>query len=209
MVVDAKVSLDAFLDPDLDEQTQAQRLRPRSPTISRGCPASSTGRPWAPRNSSSCSCPPNTCSGWHCGETGPAADGLRPQGRPGHTHHAHGHFAQHLVGLAAGRDGRSGTSGSAGWTAGPRPPVDHEQPPHPAGQKSSATRSGYNQFIGSLDSRVMPAARRLAQMAAPEAEIIELAEVDLRPRAVAVPQPGLGEPDVRGTGHRVAIRGQR
>jgi len=47
----------------------------------------------------------------------------------------------------------------------------------------------YNQFIGSLDSRVLPAARRLAQLAAPEAEIIELAEVDLRPRTVAVPQP--------------------
>ena len=28
--------------------------------------------------------------------------------------------------------------------------------------------TGYNQFVGSLDTRVMPSARRLAQMVAPE-----------------------------------------
>ncbi len=40
----------------------------------------------------------------------------------------------------------------------------------------------YNQFIGSLDSRVMPAARRLAEKVAPEADISEPAEIDVRPR---------------------------
>ena len=42
--------------------------------------------------------------------------------------------------------------------------------------------TGYNQFVGSFDSRVMPSARRLAQLAAPEAQVIELPEVDVRPR---------------------------
>lgn len=44
---------------------------------------------------------------------------------------------------------------------------------------------GYNQFVGSLDARVMPAARRLAQLAAPDARVGELVEVDARPRPVA------------------------
>jgi DNA recombination protein RmuC len=44
--------------------------------------------------------------------------------------------------------------------------------------------TGYNQFIGSFDSRVMPSARRLAQLAAPEAEVLELPEIDVRARTV-------------------------
>ena len=57
--------------------------------------------------------------------------------------------------------------------------------------KSLADSVGhYNQFIGSLDSRVMPSARRLAQLTAPEADIVSLAEIDVRPRAVRVEDSG-------------------
>ena len=56
--------------------------------------------------------------------------------------------------------------------------------------KSLADSVGqYNQFVGSLDSRVMPSARRLAQMTAPEAEIMTLTEIDVRPRAVQIAEP--------------------
>jgi DNA recombination protein RmuC len=54
----------------------------------------------------------------------------------------------------------------------------------------------YNQFIGSLDSRVMPAARRLAQLAAPDAEVLELAEVDVRPRTALVVEEVNTMPDL-------------
>jgi DNA recombination protein RmuC len=61
--------------------------------------------------------------------------------------------------------------------------------------------TGYNQFVGSLDTRVMPSARRLAQMVAPESSPAEPSEIDLRPRtstalAAGAEQPGVGEPDV-------------
>ena len=48
----------------------------------------------------------------------------------------------------------------------------------------------YNQFVGSLDSRVMPSVRRLAQMTAPEAEVATLTEIDVRPRSLQVEESG-------------------
>ncbi len=54
----------------------------------------------------------------------------------------------------------------------------------------------YNQFVGSLDSRVMPAARRLAQLAAPDAEVLELAEIDVRPRTALVVEEVNTMPDL-------------
>jgi DNA recombination protein RmuC len=45
--------------------------------------------------------------------------------------------------------------------------------------------TGYNQFVGSLETRVMPAARRLADLAALEGEIAEVTPLDVRPRTMA------------------------
>jgi DNA recombination protein RmuC len=45
--------------------------------------------------------------------------------------------------------------------------------------------SGYNQFVGSLETRVMPAARRLADLAALEGDLAEVTPIDVRPRSVA------------------------
>ena len=58
--------------------------------------------------------------------------------------------------LAAGRDGRPGLRRSSRGSAGPRPAVDHERSPHPARQGLTDAVTGYNQFVGSLDTRVMP-----------------------------------------------------
>lgn len=46
--------------------------------------------------------------------------------------------------------------------------------------------SGYNQFVGSLETRVMPAARRLAELAALDGEVAEVTPIDVRPRSVAL-----------------------
>lgn len=52
------------------------------------------------------------------------------------------------------------------------------------GKSLTDSVSQYNQFIGSLDTRVMPAVRRLSQMTAPDADVVSLTEIDVRPRAV-------------------------
>jgi DNA recombination protein RmuC len=44
---------------------------------------------------------------------------------------------------------------------------------------------GYNQFIGSLDNRVMPLARRIADIVAPEDQVVDLSPVDVRARSAA------------------------
>lgn len=44
---------------------------------------------------------------------------------------------------------------------------------------------GYNSFIGSLDSRVMPLARRISEVVAPEDGSVDLSPVDVRARSAA------------------------
>ena len=53
-----------------------------------------------------------------------------------------------------------------------------------AGKSLDAAVEDYNRFIGSLDSRVMPAARRLGKLVATEDEPAELTEIDVRTRPV-------------------------
>lgn len=48
---------------------------------------------------------------------------------------------------------------------------------------------GYNRLIGSLESRVMPAARRLERLVAVEESLDELPEIDVRTRPVATARP--------------------
>lgn len=50
--------------------------------------------------------------------------------------------------------------------------------------------SGYNQFVGSLETRVMPAARRLADLASLEGDVAEVSQIDVRPRSVALHDTG-------------------
>ncbi len=57
------------------------------------------------------------------------------------------------------------------------------------GKSLSDAVAGYNQFVGSLDSRVMPATRRLGQMVAPESDLAELRELDIRPRSSSSLEP--------------------
>ncbi|MCU0278166.1 MAG: DNA recombination protein RmuC [Candidatus Nanopelagicales bacterium] len=57
------------------------------------------------------------------------------------------------------------------------------------GKSLSDAVTGYNQFVGSLDSRVMPATRRLGQMVAPEADPADLSELDIRPRSTNSLEP--------------------
>lgn len=49
--------------------------------------------------------------------------------------------------------------------------------------------TGYNQFVGSLETRVMPAARRLADLAALEGDLVDATEIDVRPRTLALEVP--------------------
>jgi len=53
------------------------------------------------------------------------------------------------------------------------------------GKDLSGAVGSYNQFVGSLDTRVLPAARRLARLTAGDSEPAAVTEVDVRPRTVA------------------------
>lgn len=58
------------------------------------------------------------------------------------------------------------------------------------GKDLSGAVDGYNQFVASLESRVMPAARRMAAMCAEEGNLPAAATVDVRPRPVAQADTG-------------------
>jgi DNA recombination protein RmuC len=51
------------------------------------------------------------------------------------------------------------------------------------GKGLSDAVGGYNQFLGSLESRVLPSARRLAGIVATEQAPVQMPQVDIRPRA--------------------------
>lgn len=190
VVVDAKVSLDAFLDPGLDEQAQAQR---HAAAVADHVTRLSSKRYWKAVGT------PEFVIMFLPAEH---MLGVALRERPDLLQSA---FDRKVV--LATPTTLMATLRSISWAwqqaamAGQARDVLHAgQLVHERLQTMSnhLNRLGksigdavgqYNQFIGSLDSRVLPAARRLAQLAAPEAEIIELAEVDLRPRTVAVPQP--------------------
>lgn len=54
------------------------------------------------------------------------------------------------------------------------------------GKDLTGAVGSYNQFVGSLETRVLPSARRLARLTATDSDPIGVAEVDVRPRTVAV-----------------------
>ena len=205
VVVDAKVTLDAFLDPDLDPQTQAES---HAAAVADHITRLSGKQYWK-----SVGTPEYVIMFL------PAEHmlGVALQAKPGLLQTA---FDRKVV--LATPSTLMATLRSVSWAWQQAAMADQARAVLLAGQKvhdrlstmsAHLTRlgkgladavTGYNQFVGSLDTRVMPSARRLAQMVAPESNAVEPTEIDLRPRtsntlATAAEHgeaPEVGEPDV-------------
>jgi DNA recombination protein RmuC len=184
VVVDAKVSLDAFLDPDLDEQAQA---RMHSAAVADHVTRLSSKAYWRAVGT------PEFVIAFLPAEH---MLGVALRERPDLLQSA---FDRKVV--LATPTTLMATLRSISWAWQQAAMAEQAQDVLAAGRqvhdrlrtmsghvqrlgKSLGDAvTGYNQFVGSLDSRVLPAARRLAQMTAPESEVVHLSEVDVRPRS--------------------------
>lgn len=58
------------------------------------------------------------------------------------------------------------------------------------GKDLAGAVNGYNQFVGSLETRVLPATRRLSGLCAPQQESLEAGTIDIRVREIVVEDTG-------------------
>lgn len=191
VVVDAKVSLDAFLDPDLDEQAIAAR---HAAAVTDHITRLSSKKYWKAVGT------PEFVILFLPAEH---MLGVALRERPDLLHTA---FDRKIV--LATPTTLMATLRSVSWAWQQAAMADqardvlaagkqvHERLSTMAGHlerlgKSLADSVGqYNQFVGSLDSRVLPSARRLAQMTDPDADVVSITEIDVRPRTVQIDERG-------------------
>jgi len=202
VVVDAKVSLDAFLDPDIDPDTQS--------TMHAAAVADHVNRLSAKQYWKATGTPEFVILFL------PAEHmlGVALRARPDLLQTA---FDRRVV--LATPTTLMATLRSVSWAWQQAEMADQAHDVHSAGREVhdrlltmhnhiarvgkglTDAVSSYNQFLGSLDTRVMPAARRLAQKVAPEAEVVELTEIDVRPRPWTAQKFEMTDPDaVQDTG---------
>lgn len=190
VVVDAKVSLDAFLDPNVDEQAQAAR---HAGAVADHIVRLSSKRYWKAAGT------PEFVLMFLPAEH---MLGVALRERPELLQSA---FERKVV--LATPTTLMATLRSVSWAWQQAAMADQARDVLLAGRQVHdrlATMAGhigrlgktlgdsvgaYNTFVGSLDTRVMPAARRLAQITAPEADVVHLDEIDVRPRSTAPPPP--------------------
>lgn len=186
VVVDAKVSLDAFLDPDLDAQTQASL---HATAVGEQVSRLASKQYWKATGS------PEFVILFLPAEH---MLGVALRARPDLMQTA---FDRKVV--LATPTTLMATLRSISWAWQQAAMADQAQDVLIAGKQLhdrlvtlsthlarvgkglSDAVGGYNQFLGSLDTRVMPSARRLAQMVAPEHSPAQVAQVDVRPREIS------------------------
>ncbi|MEZ5185346.1 MAG: DNA recombination protein RmuC [Candidatus Nanopelagicales bacterium] len=183
VVVDAKVSLDAFLDPELDDDTQARR---HAAAVSENVARLSSKQYWKATGT------PEFVIMFLPAEH---MLGVALRAQPGLLQDA---FDRKIV--LATPTTLMATLRSISWAWQQAAMADQARDVLVAGRQvhdrlvtmggyiAKLGKSlgdavgGYNQFIGSLDARVMPAARRLSQIVAVDEPAEALSEVDVRPR---------------------------
>jgi DNA recombination protein RmuC len=192
VVVDAKVSLDAFLDPDMDEASRAQR---HASAVADHVTRLSGKQYWKAAGT------PEFVILFLPAEH---MLGVALQARPGLLLTAF----EHNVVLATPTT-LMATLRTVSWAWRQAAMAEQARDVLAAGQEihqrlttmgGHVARMGkclddaveqYNKFVGSLDSRVMPAARRMADMVDPEGKVVALPGVESRARpSASLPDAG-------------------